>query len=149
MIPNGKKHNLFIPIEILLVENNPGDLVLIEKNLRSGKLFNKINVVRNTIEAIKYINREVKYSTVECPDIILVNLSMPPEMEAKALKILTETEECKEIKIIVLTNNRYEEDILQKHNINYPFLRRPFEVRQLTDIILSLNSFSVTFIKRV
>src|SRR4030043_1027654 len=106
------------PIDILLVEDNPGDARLAKESLKDSKIRNNLDIVGDGEEAMKYLNKEGKYTNVSRPDLILLDLNLPKKDGKEVLKEIKEDEDFKRIPVVILTMSKSEEDILKSYNLH-------------------------------
>ena len=99
------------PIEILMVEDNPGDVRLTNEALRSGHLLHNLNIARDGVEAIEFLNRRGEFRNAPIPDLILLDLNLPRLSGREVLSTVKNDPELRQIPVIVLTTSRYEQDI--------------------------------------
>ncbi|MCB2178395.1 response regulator [bacterium] len=135
-------------MEILLVEDNPGDARLIEEALKENKI--KVNLFKVTdgIEAMAFLNKEGKYAQMVTPDLILLDLNMP-RMDGRAvLKEVKSHEMLKRIPIVILTTSSAEEDILRSYNLHAnAYVTKPVDLNQFIKIVHELEEFWFTIVK--
>ncbi|HEX9567215.1 MAG TPA: response regulator, partial [Thermoplasmata archaeon] len=104
------------PIEILLVEDNPGDVRLTMELLKESKIRNRINVVNDGIEAMAYLRKEAKFGGAPRPDLILLDLNMPRKDGREVLAEIKQDPDLKQIPVVVLTTSAAEQDIVRSYN---------------------------------
>lgn len=136
------------PIEILLVEDNPGDVRLMMETLRDGKIRNRISVVEDGVEALAYLRHEEKYHSVPRPDLILLDLSLPRKNGQEVLAEIKQDAELKRIPVCIITSSAAEKDILQAYN-NYVncYLTKPVELEQFVSVVRSVEDFWLSIVK--
>ena len=105
-------------IEILLVEDNPGDVRLTQEALKEGKVYNNLNVVSDGVEAMAYLRREGKYVDSVIPDIILLDLNLPKMDGREVLAAIKDDKKIKRIPVVVLTTSKddAEQHIIDEHD---------------------------------
>jgi CheY-like chemotaxis protein len=136
------------PIEILLIEDNPGDVRLIIEALRDGKVRNKITVVEDGVEALTLLRKEGKYSQVPRPDLILLDLNLPKMDGREVLAKIKADDDLKLIPVVILTSSRAEEDILKSYN-SYAncYISKPVELDQFIEVAKSIENFWLSIVK--
>ena len=136
------------PINILLVEDNPGDIRLTREVLKEGKIRNELNVVTDGEEAILYLQRKDKYSKSITPDIILLDLNLPKKDGREVLSEIKEDPILKLIPVIVLTTSAAEQDIFNtySHHANC-YIMKPVDFVQFINVIKSIESFWLSIVK--
>ncbi len=104
------------PIEILLVEDNPGDVRLTQEALTDGKVRNNMQVVEDGVEAVAFLRREGKYANASRPDLILLDLNLPKKDGREVLAEIKADEDLRRIPVVVLTTSKAEEDIFKAYD---------------------------------
>ena len=125
------------PIDVLLVEDNLGDIRLVQENFKTGKIFNNLHVVEDGIEAMNFLYRREKYADVPRPDIILLDLNLPKKDGREVLEDIKKDDDLRQIPVIILTTSKAEEDILQTYNLLEEFI----------SIARSIENFWLTIVK--
>jgi DNA-binding response OmpR family regulator len=136
------------PINILLIEDNPGDVRLTREVLLEGKIFNRLNVVIDGVEALKYLNREDEYKNVPIPDLILLDLKLPKLDGREVLQKIKEKENLKNIPVIILTSSEDENDMLKSYNLGVDYyFTKPLNLEQFLNVIKVFDTFWISFVK--
>jgi len=136
------------PVEILLVEDNPGDVRLTLEVFKEAKLANKINAVEDGVEAMAYLRREGKYANAVRPDVILLDLNLPRMDGREVLKEIKRDEDFKSIPVVILTTSRAEEDILRSYNSHANcYITKPVDLGQFMKVVESIEDFWLTVVK--
>lgn len=136
------------PIEVLLVEDNPGDVRLIEEVFKENKVHNIVYVVGDGEEALAFLGREGKYAGVPRPDLVLLDLNLPKKDGREVLAEMKEDEHLRSIPVVVLTCSEAEEDILKAYDLNANcYIRKPVELDQFIDVVKSIENFWLTIVK--
>jgi two-component system, chemotaxis family, response regulator Rcp1 len=136
------------PIEILLVEDNPGDQRLTKEALREGKIRNNLRIVEDGEAAIAFLNAEGRYSGLPQPDLILLDLNLPRKDGREVLREIKSSETLKKIPVIVLTTSQAEEDILKAYNLNANcYITKPVDYDQFIRTIRAIEDFWLTIVK--
>lgn len=129
-------------IEILLVEDNPGDIRLTMEALKEGKVFNKVTVVEDGEEALKYLRREGKYADAVRPDLVLLDLNLPKKDGRQVLEEIKDDDELKCIPVVVLTTSKAEEDILRSYKLHANcYISKPVDFDQFIKVIKNVKDF--------
>ena len=135
-------------IEILLVEDNPGDARLTLEGFRDAKVLNKITVVEDGIEALAYLRQEGKYAQAVRPDLILLDLNMPKKDGREVLSEIKLAEDLKSIPVLVFTVSSAEKDILRSYDLQAnAFITKPIDFDEFTGVVKSLEEFWLTIVK--
>jgi len=136
------------PVEILLVEDNPGDVRLTIEALRDGKVHNNLNVARDGVEALAYLRREAPFTTAARPDLILLDLNLPRKDGREVLAEIKADAELKTIPVVVLTTSRAEQDVLRSYELQANcFVTKPVDLDQFIDVVKSIENFWLTVVR--
>lgn len=136
------------PIEILLVEDSPGDVRLTKEIFRDGKVLNNLSVVENGVEAMAFLGREGPYANMPHPDLILLDLNLPKKDGREVLAEIKADEKLKRIPVVVLTTSRAEEDILKVYNLHANcYITKPINLDQFISVVKSIEEFWLTVAK--
>jgi len=135
------------PIEILLVEDNPGDARLTQEAFREGKIGNNLSVVSDGLEALAFLRQEGQYENATRPDMILLDLNLPRMDGRELLARIKSDEELKRIPVVVLTTSKAEEDILKSYNLHANcYISKPVELSQFLEVVRSIEDFWMTIV---
>jgi CheY-like chemotaxis protein len=136
------------PIEILLAEDNPGDVKLTEKAFEQGQVLNNFNVVNDGVEALNYLRREGEYADVEPVDLLLLDLNMPRKDGTAVLEEMAEDQDLRRVPTVVLTSSSAETDIAESydHNAN-AYLTKPVDFEGLLDVVERIEGFWLSVVK--
>ncbi|MBI3620724.1 MAG: response regulator [Nitrospirae bacterium] len=136
------------PVEILLVEDNPGDARLAVEGLKEGKISNHINIVQDGVEAMAFLRREGKYAAVVVPDLILLDLNLPKKDGREVLSEIKADPKLKRIPVVVLTTSQAEQDIIRSYNLHANcYITKPVDFEQSMHIIRAIESFWLSIVK--
>jgi two-component system, chemotaxis family, response regulator Rcp1 len=129
-------------IEILLVEDNPGDVRLTQEAFKGGRLTNNLNVVQNGVEAMNFLRQRGRYQHAPRPDIILLDLNLPLKDGREVLAEIKADDDLKRIPIIILTTSSDENDIFAAYNLHANcYITKPLEMNRFIDIVRSIEGF--------
>ncbi len=135
-------------IEILLVEDSPGDIRLTQEALKESKISNNLHVVMDGEEAIAFLKKEGKFSEKPRPDLILLDLNLPKKDGRDVLAEIKKDKDLKRIPVVVLTISEAEEDILKSYNLYANcYITKPVDLNQFLKVILSIENFWFTIVK--
>jgi chemotaxis family two-component system response regulator Rcp1 len=135
-------------IEILLVEDNPGDARLTTEALKEAKVRNKLCHIDDGVEALAYLRREGKYANAHRPDLILLDLNLPRKDGREVLAEIKVDERLKRIPVVILTTSQAEEDILKAYNLNANcYVSKPVDLDQFIKVVRTINDFWLTIVK--
>ncbi|MBU0714555.1 MAG: response regulator [Proteobacteria bacterium] len=141
---NGK---LGKPIEILLVEDNPGDVRLTIEALKEGKIKNKLHSARDGEEALDFLFQRGSFTKAPRPDLILLDLNLPKKDGREVLKEIKEDPNLKRIPVAVLTISSAEEDILKSYNLHANcYIQKPIGIDQFAKVVRSIEDFWFTIV---
>jgi two-component system, chemotaxis family, response regulator Rcp1 len=136
------------PIEILLVEDNPGDVELAREALETGKVRNTLHVVSDGEAAMAFLRRTGKYAGVPRPDLILLDLNLPRKDGREVLAEIKSDPDLKRIPVVVLTTSKAEEDILKSYNLHANcFVTKPIELNQFIKVVQAIEDFWLAIVK--
>ncbi|MEH2023613.1 response regulator [Nostoc sp.] len=137
-----------MPIEVLLVEDNPGDVQLTRIALEDSKISIHLNVVEDGVEAMAFLRKQEKYAKVAHPDIILLDLNLPRKDGREVLAEIKGDENLKRIPVVVLTTSQAEEDILKAYNLSANcYITKPVDFDQFVKIVQSIENFWFAIVK--
>jgi two-component system, chemotaxis family, response regulator Rcp1 len=135
------------PIEILLVEDNPGDVRLTKEALKEGKVYSNLHTVKDGVEAMEFLRREGKYSSVPRPDIILLDLNLPKKDGREVLQEIKSDERLRRIPVVVLTTSKAEEDVLRTYDLHANcYVTKPVDLEKFMVVVKTIDSFWLTVV---
>ena len=135
------------PVEILLVEDNPGDVRLTVEALHEGKVRNNLNVAVDGVEALAYLRREGKYGNASRPDLILLDLNLPRKDGREVLAEIKEDDDLKTIPVVVLTTSSAEQDVLRSYDLHANcYITKPVDLEQFITVVKSIRQFWLTIV---
>ena len=136
------------PIEILLVEDNPGDARLAMEALKDTKLSNNLYIVEDGVEAMDFLFKKGKYSDVPRPDLILLDLNLPKKDGREVLAEVKGNPDICQIPVVILTTSKAQEDILKSYSLHANcFVSKPLGLDQFMDVVKSIEDFWLTIVK--
>ena len=136
------------PVEILLVEDNEGDVGLIEEVLEETKIRRHLYVAEDGEEAMLFLRKEGKFLNVSRPDIILLDLNLPLKDGREVLKEIKEDDDLKRIPVVVLTTSKAEEDVLKSYDLHAnSYITKPVDFDQFIKVIKSIEDFWLDVVK--
>jgi CheY-like chemotaxis protein len=137
------------PVEILLVEDNAGDVRLTLEALREGKIYNHLSVVSDGVEALAFLRREGRYANVPRPDLILLDLNLPRKDGRNVLAEIKNDDYLKRIPVVVLTTSNAERDISEIHDLHANcYFIKPVDFAQFVAVVKLIEDFWFNIIKR-
>lgn len=134
--------NFSRPVDILLVEDNPGDVRLTQEAFRESKMPVKLNVVTDGEDALNYLYRRSPYENVTRPDIILLDLNIPKKDGREVLCEIKNDISLKYVPVVVLTTSNAEQDIVKTYNLNVnAYINKPVDFDKFFDIVQKIEEF--------
>ncbi len=135
-------------VQILLIEDNPGDIRLIKESLKENKFLAELVVISNGEEAMQYLRKEGEFTNIDLPDLILLDLNLPKKDGREILSEIKHDEKLKTIPVIILTSSSEESDILKSYQ-NYAncFISKPVDLDNFIKVIRSIEDFWLTIVK--
>lgn len=135
-------------IDILLVEDNPGDVRLTQEALLDAKVRNTLHVVSNGVEALAFLRQTGKYAQELHPDLILLDLNLPQVSGSEVLEQIKEDEELRRIPVVVLTTSQAERDIVKSYNLHAnAYVVKPVDLEQFIVVVKSIESFWLEIVR--
>jgi two-component system, chemotaxis family, response regulator Rcp1 len=140
--------NCFSPIEILLVEDNIGDIRLTQEALKESSLIVNLSVVRDGIEAMTFLRGEGDYANAPTPDLVLLDLNLPRKDGREVLQEIKNDSDLKRIPVVVLTTSEAESDIFATYGFHANcYINKPVDMDQFIKIVTLLEEFWFTIVK--
>jgi len=135
-------------IEILLVEDNPGDVRLTMEALKEGKLLNNLSVVGDGVEALAFLRREGKFADSVRSDLILLDLNLPKRNGLEVLADIKADEDLRRTPVVILTTSQAEQDIVKSYNLYANcYVSKPVDLEQFMTVVKSIEDFWLTIVK--
>ncbi|PVY97737.1 response regulator [Actinomycetospora cinnamomea] len=135
-------------IHVLLVEDDPGDVLMTQEAFEHHKLRNQLHVVADGVEALAFLRREGEYSDAPRPGLILLDLNLPRKDGREVLEEVKNDASLRSIPIVVLTTSQAEEDILRSYNLHAnAYVAKPVDFERFIDVIRQIDDFFVTVVK--
>ncbi|MGE5432559.1 MAG: response regulator [Syntrophomonadaceae bacterium] len=136
------------PMEILLVEDNNGDILLIQEALEEGKLNSNLSVAKNGMEAIEFLNHKGIYKDAPTPDLILLDMNLPKKNGKEVLAEIKTDENLKVIPVVILTSSQAEQDIIASYKLNANcYITKPVDFEKFINVINSIENFWFSIVK--
>lgn len=135
-------------INILLVEDNPGDARLAQEALKENKVANTLHWVDDGVKALEFLHRRGPYADAPRPDVILLDLNLPRKDGREVLAEIKEDPDLKRIPVVVLTVSQAEEDILRTYNLHANcYINKPLDLDRFLEVVQQIESFWLTIVK--
>lgn len=136
------------PVEILLVEDDPGDIELIKETISSSKLKINLQIVNDGSKAISYLKKQGQYSDKTEPDLVILDLNLPLKNGMEVLKEVKSDEDIKHIPIIVMTTSDQDSDVLKSYKLGAnSYVTKPMGIEQFSHIVNTIEDFWLTIVK--
>ena len=136
------------PVELLLVEDNLGDVRLTIEALKESKLLNNLNVVEDGIAAMDFLKKKGKYRGKPRPDLILLDLNLPKKDGRDVLAEIKKDDNFKRIPVVILTTSQADEDIMKTYNLGANcYVTKPMNIEQFIKVVKSIGNFWFTIVK--
>jgi two-component system, chemotaxis family, response regulator Rcp1 len=134
--------------EILLIEDNPGDVLLTQEAFREGRLAHRLSTVGDGEEAMQFLRREGSYAQAPRPDVILLDLNLPKKDGRELLAEIKDDPSLRYIPIIVLTTSEAEQDVWKAYKLHANcYLTKPIHVDEFIRKIRSVEDFWLTVVR--
>ena len=135
------------PVEILLVEDNPGDHRLTKEALHEGKVYNNLHWAKDGVEAIEFLKQRGQHAKAPRPDIILLDLNLPKKDGREVLAQIKRDAELKQIPVVVLTTSEAEEDVLKSYELHANcYVTKPVDLEKFIVVVKSIDMFWLTIV---
>jgi two-component system, chemotaxis family, response regulator Rcp1 len=135
------------PIEILLVEDNPGDADLAREALEKSKIYNRLHVVGDGEQAMAFLHREGIYASAPRPDVILLDLYLPCKDGHQVLAEIKTDDSLKLIPVVILTTSKAEADVLMSYNLHANcYITKPIDLEQFLHVVRSIEDFWLSIV---
>lgn len=136
------------PVDILLVEDNPGDVELTREALHDTKVHMRLSVVPDGVEALAFLRRERDYADAPRPDLILLDLNLPKKDGRAVLADIKQDASLRHIPVVVLTSSQAEQDIVRAYELHANcYVTKPVDLDQFVKIVQSIEHFWFTVVK--
>ncbi len=136
------------PVNILLVEDNPGDVRLTKEALKESKVRNNLAVVDDGVEALAFLRRQGKYASAAVPDIILLDLTLPRKDGREVLGEIKADPILRHIPVVILTSSKAEQDIVRAYNLHANcYITKPVDLEQFITVVKAVQDFWFVIVK--
>jgi CheY-like chemotaxis protein len=140
-------NSAFKTIDILLVEDNPGDIDLAREALNESKMLCTLHVVNDGEDAMRYLRAEGQFKDAVRPDLIILDLNLPKKDGREVLKEIKEDEELKRIPVVVLTISKAESDLLKAYQLHANcYINKPIDFNQFINVVKAIENFWFTIV---
>lgn len=139
---------LLDPIDVLLVEDDPGDTLMIREAFEHNKVRNSLTCVTDGVEAMRYLHREGDYADAPRPDLVLLDLNLPRKDGREVLAEIKDDEDLRSIPVVVLTTSQAEEDVLRSYQLHAnAYVTKPVDFDRFIAVVRQIDEFFVTVVK--
>jgi two-component system, chemotaxis family, response regulator Rcp1 len=136
------------PMEILLVEDNPGDVRLTQEALKEAKVRNNLSLAWDGVEALAFLRREREHGEAPRPDLILLDLNLPRKDGREVLEEIKADPELRRIPVVILTTSEAEQDIVRAYDLHVNcYVTKPVDLEQFVRVVKSIEDFWLTVVK--
>jgi two-component system, chemotaxis family, response regulator Rcp1 len=136
------------PAELLLVEDNPGDVRLTMEALKEAKVINNLSVVKDGEEAMAVLRRQGKYANAPRPDLVLLDLNLPKKGGLEVLAEIKQDPDLKQIPVVVLTTSQAEQDVLRTYELHANcYIVKPVDLNQFVSVVQSVENFWLAVVR--
>ncbi|GAA3386795.1 response regulator [Cryptosporangium minutisporangium] len=137
-----------LPIEVLLVEDDPGDVLMTKEAFDDHKLRNSLHVVNNGVDALLFLRKEGEFSSAPTPDLVLLDLNLPRMDGREVLAEIKADEALRRIPVVVLTTSEAEEDVLRSYNLHAnAYVTKPVDFEQFVKVVRQVDDFFLTVVR--
>ena len=135
-------------IEVLLVEDDPGDVVLIQEAFEDNKVRNRLHCVSDGVDALRFLRRQDEFADAPRPDLILLDLNLPRKDGREVLAEVKTDERLQQIPVVVLTTSKLEEDVLRSYKLHAnAYVTKPVDFERFISVIRQIDEFFVSVVK--
>ena len=140
--------NVGRPIEILLVEDNPGDVRLTREALKDAKVINNLHVAGDGVAAMDFLHRQSEHHNAVRPDLILLDLNLPKKDGREVLSEIKADPGLRQIPVVILTTSKAEEDILKTYDLHANcYITKPVDLEKFIEVISAIEDFWLSIVK--
>jgi len=135
-------------VDVLLVEDDPGDVVLIKEAFEYNKVHNTLHIVSDGVEALEFLHRRGQYEGAPRPDLVLLDLNLPRKDGREVLEEVKADRDLRTIPVVVLTTSEAEEDILRSYDLHAnAYVTKPVDFDRFIEVVRLIDDFFVTVVK--
>lgn len=135
-------------IDVLLVEDDPGDVLMTREAFEENKVANQLSVVSDGVSAMAYLRREGEYAEATTPDLVLLDLNLPRMDGREVLAAMKSDEDLRRIPVVVLTTSEAEEDVLRSYSLHAnAYVTKPVDFQRFIDVVRQIDDFFVSVVR--
>jgi CheY-like chemotaxis protein len=136
------------PIDVLLVEDDPGDVLMTREAFEENKVANRLAVVSDGAAAMQYLRREGEYADAPVPDLVLLDLNLPRMDGREVLAAMKSDESLRSIPVVVLTTSEAEEDVLRSYSLHAnAYVTKPVDFSRFIEVVRQIDDFFVSVVR--
>jgi CheY-like chemotaxis protein len=136
------------PIDVLLVEDDDGDVLLIREAFAHNKVYNKLTVVSDGVEALEFLRGQGEHGGAERPDLILLDLNLPRKDGREVLAEIKGDDDLRTIPVVVLTTSQAEEDVLRSYDLHAnAYVTKPVDFNRFVEVVRQIDDFFLSVVK--
>jgi two-component system, chemotaxis family, response regulator Rcp1 len=136
------------PIEILLVEDNPGDVRLTKEALKDARVSNNLHVTMDGVEALAFLRKQGKHASTPLPDLILLDLNLPKKNGREVLEEIKKEDALRHIPVVILTTSQAEQDVVESYRLRAnAYVTKPVDLEQFLKVVGSIEQFWLEIVK--
>ncbi|WP_407318222.1 response regulator [Isoptericola halotolerans] len=137
-----------VGIEVLLVEDDPGDVLMTREAFAEHKVANRLSVVSDGVSAMEFLRREGDHADAPRPDLVLLDLNLPRMDGREVLALVKEDPVLKHIPVVVLTTSEAEEDVLRSYTLHAnAYVTKPVDFERFIDVVQQIDEFFVSVVR--
>lgn len=136
------------PIDVLLVEDDPGDVLMTREAFSENKVANRLAVVADGADAMAFLRKEGEYTDAPTPDLVLLDLNLPRMDGREVLAAMKSDDELRRIPVVVLTTSEAEEDVLRSYSLHAnAYVTKPVDFERFIDVVRQIDDFFVSVVR--
>jgi CheY-like chemotaxis protein len=136
------------PIDVLLVEDDPGDTLMIREAFEDNKVRNTLACVTDGVEAMQYLRREGRYADASRPDLVLLDLNLPKMDGREVLAAVKDDPRLRSIPVVVLTTSEAEEDVVRSYSLHAnAYVTKPVDFERFVSVVQQIDDFFVSVVR--
>ena len=136
------------PVEVLLVEDDPGDVLMTQEAFADYKIANRLTVVSNGEDAISYMRKRDRFADATTPDLVLLDLNLPRRDGREVLQDIKADPELRRIPVVILTTSEAEADVIAAYDLHAnAYVRKPVDFEQFVAAVRAIDDFFITVVR--
>ena len=136
------------PIEVLLVEDDPGDVLMTREAFEEHRVGNRLNVVSDGVDALAYLRKEDPFRSAVRPDLILLDLNLPKRDGREVLKEIKTDLSLRQIPVVVLTTSQADEDVLRSYQLHAnAYVTKPVDFERFITVVKQIDEFFISVVR--